>query len=175
MMRTYRVRPMRELFSMQDSMDRLFNEFFSESEDKSLMSIQPRVDLKQKENALEVKMTIPGVDPENIQVTVNDNVLVVKAEISEEKEEGDEKAVYQLREHTYSSYYREIMLPCEVEAEKADAEYTNGVLKLVLPKAEIVKPKVISIKAGKKSDDSAAATKVIEHKEKKSGDPHAEK
>lgn len=166
---------MRELFSMQDSMDRLFNEFFNENEDKSLMSVQPRVDLKQKENALEVKMTIPGVDPENIQVTVNDNVLVVKAEISQEKEEDDEKAVYQLREHTYSSYYREIMLPCEVEAEKADADYTNGVLKLVLPKAEIVKPKVISIKAGKKSEDSAAATKVIDHSVQNSGDPHAEK
>ncbi len=174
MMRTYRIRPMRELFSMQDSMDRLFNEFFNENEDKSLMSIQPRVDLKQKENVLEVKMTIPGVDPENIQVTVNDNVLVVKAEISEEKEEADEKAVYQLREHTYSSYYREIMLPCEVEAEKADADYTNGVLKLVLPKAEIVKPKVISIKSGRKSDENTAAAKVIDHSGKKSGDPHAE-
>lgn len=174
MLRTYRVRPMRELFSMQDSMDRLFNEFFNENEEKSLMSVQPRVDLKQKENALEVKMTIPGVDPENIQVTVNDNVLVVKAEISQEKEEADEKAVYQLREHTYSSYYREIMLPCEVQAEKADADYTNGVLKLVLPKAEIVKPKVISIKTGKKSEDSAAGTKVIDHSGHDSGDLHAE-
>lgn len=158
---------MRELFSMQDSMDRLFNEFFAEGDEKNALSIQPRVDLKQKEDELVLKMTIPGVDPDDIQVTVNDNVLTVKAEVTADKEENDEKAVYQLREHTYSSYYREILLPCEVEAEKAEADYTNGVLKLVLPKAEIVKPKVISIKAGKKPE-----SKMIEHKAEKSKDSH---
>ena len=74
----------------------------------------------------------------------------MKAEVKEEKSEKDEKSAYEIREHTWSSYYREISLPSEVEADKAKADYENGVLKLELPKAEIVKPKMISINAVKK-------------------------
>jgi HSP20 family protein len=141
---------MRELFTMQDSMDRLVNAFF-DSDEKSLSdTVAPRVDLKQDEDKISIKMTIPGVDPENIQISVADNVLTVKAEVEEDKEETDEKSVYQIREHRWSSFYREISLPAEVEADKAKADYKNGVLKLELPKAEIVKPKVISISTGKK-------------------------
>ncbi|MHC1771985.1 MAG: Hsp20/alpha crystallin family protein [Flexilinea sp.] len=150
MYRTLRIQPMRELFTMQDSMDRLVNAFF-DSDEKSLSdTVAPRVDLKQDEDKISIKMTIPGVDPENIQISVADNVLTVKAEVEEDKEETDEKSVYQIREHRWSSFYREISLPAEVEADKAKADYKNGVLKLELPKAEIVKPKVISISTGKK-------------------------
>lgn len=150
MYRTLRIQPMRELFTMQDSMDRLVNAFF-DSDEKSLSdTVAPRVDLKQDEDKISIKMTIPGVDPENIQISVADNVLTVKAEVEENKEETDEKSVYQIREHRWSSFYREISLPAEVEADKAKADYKNGVLKLELPKAEIVKPKVISISTGKK-------------------------
>lgn len=150
MYRSLRVQPMRELFTMQDSMDRLINAFFDSDEKGVSETVAPRVDLKQDEDKVFVKMTIPGVDPENIQISVSNNVLTVKAEVKEDKEETDEKSVYHIREHRWSSYYREISLPTEVEADKAKADYENGVLKLELPKAEIVKPKVISIGAGKK-------------------------
>ena len=111
MYRTLRIQPMRELFTMQDSMDRLVNAFF-DSDEKSLSdTVAPRVDLKQDEDKISIKMTIPGVDPENIQISVADNVLTVKAEVEENKEETDEKSVYQIREHRWSSFYREISLP----------------------------------------------------------------
>lgn len=156
-----RVQPVRDLFTMQDAMDRLFNEFFGDSDNLQTEVLAPRVDLKQKENEIDVKLSIPGVDPDKIQISVADNVLTVKAEMEEEKEEKDEKAVYEIREHRWTSYYREIALPSEVEADKAEAEYENGVLKIKLPKAEIVKPKLISISAGKKGEKS---TEKIESK-----------
>lgn len=156
-----RVQPVRDLFTMQDAMDRLFNEFFGDSDNLQTEVLAPRVDLKQKENEVDVKLSIPGVDPDKIQISVADNVLTVKAEMEEEKEEKDEQAVYEIREHRWTSYYREIALPCEVEADKAEAEYENGVLKIKLPKAEIVKPKLISISAGKKGEKS---TEKIESK-----------
>ncbi len=159
MYRKLSIRPMRELFSMQDSMDRLFSEYFSDDQARDTAALMPRVDLKQKEDELIVKMTIPGVDPDDIEITVAENVLTVKAEMSSEKEEKDEKAIYHIHEHRYTSYYREIPLPTEVEADKAVAEYNNGVLELVLPKAEIVKPKTISISAGKKAAKSDKDTK----------------
>ena len=150
MYRTLRIQPMRELVSMQNSMDRLLNTFFDADERTSFDTISPRVDMKQDENNIYVKMTIPGVNPDDIQISVAENILTVKAEVKEEKSEKDEKSAYEIREHTWSSYYREISLPSEVEADKAKADYENGVLKLELPKAEIVKPKMISINARKK-------------------------
>jgi len=150
MYRTLRIQPMRELVSMQDSMDRLLNTFFDTDEKSFIETISPRVDMKQDENNIYVKMTIPGVKTDDIQISVTDNVLTVKAEVKEEKSEKDAKTAYEIREHTWSSYYREITLPSEVEADKAKADYENGVLKLELPKAEIVKPKMISINAVKK-------------------------
>ncbi len=153
MYRTLRIQPMRELFTMQDSMDRLVNSFFENAADGTSNTIAPRVDMKQDEDKVTVKMVIPGVKKDDIQISVADNILTVKAEVKEEKEEKDEKTVYHLRETRWSSYYREISLPTEVEAEKAKADYEDGILTLELPKAEIVKPKVITIGTGKKELD----------------------
>ena len=150
MYRTLKIQPVRELVSMQNSMDRLLNTFFDTDEKASFDTISPRVDMKQDENNIYVKMTIPGVNSDDIQISVAENILTVKAEVKEEKTEKDEKSAYEIREHTWSSYYREIALPSEVSADKAKADYENGVLKLELPKAEIVKPKMISINARKK-------------------------
>lgn len=141
----YNRYPMRELVSMQDSMDRLFSNIFSQSNEEHGLVASPAIDMKQKDECLEVKVSLPGVSPENVELSVNDNVLTVKAEVHEEKEEGDEKSVYHLRENTYTSYFREIRLPVEVDADKARADYRNGILKINLPKAEIVKPKSITI------------------------------
>mgnify|MGYP000949107954 FL=1 len=147
-----RIQPVRELFTMQNAMDRLFNEYFTEADNVQSSVLSPRCDMKMKEDQVDVKLSIPGVDPDEIEISVADNILTVKAEVKEDSEEKDEKAEYHLKEHRWSQYYRQITLPVEVEADKAKADYTNGVLKISLPKAEILKPKTISISASKKSD-----------------------
>ena len=138
--------PVRELVTMQDSMNRLFSNIFVPGVEDGTLVSAPAIDMKEKENELQVRVTLPGVNPDNVELSVNENVLTLKATIEEAKEEGDEKSVFHLRENTFASYYREIRLPFEVDADKADADYRNGILTVTLPKAEIVKPKSIAIK-----------------------------
>lgn len=132
---------------MQDTMNSLVNALFN-SEVSDFASegseFSPRMDMKETEDAYTVKLTMPGIDKDDLDISVSDGVLTVKGETSEETE--DEKATYLVREHKHYSYYRSVRLPSEVVADKAEAEYKNGVLKLTLPKAEEVKPKSIPVK-----------------------------
>ncbi|MBR6088950.1 MAG: Hsp20/alpha crystallin family protein [Anaerolineaceae bacterium] len=145
-----RYNPNRNYLSMQDTMNSLVNALFntditnpaSESEEYA-----PRMDMKETEDAFIVKLTMPGIDKDSLDISVTDGVLNVKGETKEEESEG-ENGKWLVREHRHCSYYRSVRLPSDVVAEKADAEYKNGVLRLTLPKAEEVKPKSISVKIG---------------------------
>ena len=142
-----RYNPNRGYLSMQDTMNSLVNALFN-SEVSGMSSetaeFSPRMDMKESEDAYTVKLTMPGIDKDDIDISVSDGVLTVKGETKEEAE--DEKATYLVREHKHYSYYRSVRLPSEVVADKAEAEYRNGVLMLTLPKAEEVKPKTIPVK-----------------------------
>jgi len=91
-----------------------------------------------------VHASIPGVKPEDIDISVTGDVLTIKGETVEEKEEKEGN--YHLRERRYGAFQRAVSLPTLVRADKASAEFENGVLKLTLPKVEEVKPKSIKIK-----------------------------
>lgn len=138
--------PVREFVTMQDSMNRLFSNLFSTTAEDGTTTSYPAVDLKEKENELSVRVSLPGVDPEKVELSVHDNILTIKATTEESKEEGDENSVYHLRENSTTSYYREVRLPFEVDADKAEAESKHGILTVTLPKAEVIKPKTIAIK-----------------------------
>ena len=142
-----RYNPNRGYISMQDTMNSLVNALFnSDASDfaSAGSEFSPRMDMKETEDAYTVKLTMPGIDKNDLDISVSDGVLTVKGETREEAE--DEKATYLVREHKHYSYFRSVRLPSEVVADKAEAEYKNGVLKLTLPKAEEVKPKSIPVK-----------------------------
>jgi HSP20 family protein len=88
---------------------------------------------------------LPGWKPEDVDVTVENGVLTLRGEWKQEEEHKDDKSRWLRREIRYSSFERSIQLPTEVEADKAKAEFENGVLTLTIPKAEVVKPKQIKI------------------------------
>lgn len=88
---------------------------------------------------------MPGVKPEDIDITITGDTLTIKGEVK--AEEKVEKANYIRRERRYGAFSRSLTLPTSVVAEKAKAEFENGVLTLTLPKAEEVKPKTIKVKA----------------------------
>lgn len=145
-----RREPFRELISLRDAMDRLFEESFV----RPWGWIAPiteslAVDMYETKDEIVVKTAVPGVKPENIDVSVVGDTLTIKGEFKEEKEEGVEKGNYIRRERRYGSFSRSLSLPTAVNVEKASAEFEHGVLKLTLPKAEEVKPKTIEIKAKK--------------------------
>jgi len=105
------------------------------------------VDIYETKDDVVVKASLPGVKPEDIEVSVVGDTLTIKGEVKEEKDIKEEN--YIRKERRYGSFCRSFTLPVSVDADKATAEFENGVLTLTLPKAEEVKPKTIAIKAKK--------------------------
>jgi len=140
-----RWEPAREMMTLREAMDRLFDDAFTRplSLNNGNWSI-PAVDMYQTDNEVVVKAALPGIKADEVQINVTGEVLTLKGETKHE-EEKKEKA-YHLREQRWGSFERSIVLPTEVVADKAKADFENGVLTITLPKAEEVKPKSISIK-----------------------------
>lgn len=105
----------------------------------------PALDVIENDDAYVVRASLPGFKAEEINIQVKDDVLTLKAEHAEEREEGDDS--YLLRERSYGSFRRSIRLPAGVSADEAIAEVADGILTLTLPKREEIKPKQIEIKA----------------------------
>lgn len=147
-----RWEPLRELATLRSSMDRLMDRFFEEPFELSMVwprfdgDFRPAMDLTENEEAYEIKAALPGIRPEDVEVSIADNVLTIKGESKEEKE--TEKANYHLREMHAGKFMRTITLPMTVKTDKVEATNENGVLMLRLPKAETVKPTRITVKAG---------------------------
>jgi len=141
-----RWEPAREMMTLREAMDHLFDDAFTQPLrlGNGHWSM-PAVDMYQTDNEVVVKAAIPGVKTEDVQINVTGEVLVIKGEMKE-KEEVKEKA-YHLREQRWGAFDRTLALPTDVVADKAKAEFENGVLTIILPKAEEVRPKSISIKA----------------------------
>jgi HSP20 family protein len=141
-----RWEPAREMMTLRDAMDRLFDDAFTRPfrlHDGQMSMLA--VDMYQTDNEVVVKASIPGVKADDVQINVTGEVLTIKGE-THEKEEVKEKA-YHLREQRWGMFERTLALPTDVIADKAKAEFENGILTITLPKAEEVKPKTISIKS----------------------------
>lgn len=140
-----RFEPMREFMTLRDAMDRLFDDAFTRPiTNMSGGHVGPAIDLYQDANEVVVKAALPGLKPEDVQISVVGDVLTLRGEFKEESEKKE--ATYHIREHRQGSFERSIRLPATVQTDKAHADFENGVLTVALPKAEDVKPKTISIK-----------------------------
>lgn len=140
-----RWEPMHDMVTMRDFVDRFFNEpFFSR---RSLLDRfdAPAMDMYETENEIVVKAALPGVKSDDIQISVTGDVLSIRGEVK--KDEEVKNADYQMRERSYGAFSRSIPLPTPIVADRAKAEFENGVLTLTLPKAEEVRPKTIAVKA----------------------------
>jgi HSP20 family protein len=104
----------------------------------------PAIDLYQTDQDVVVRAILPGVKVEDIQISVTGDMLTLKGEFKE-KEETKAKS-YHLREQRYGSFERILNLPVGVKADKANAEFEDGILTVTLPKAEEAKPKMITVK-----------------------------
>ncbi len=142
-----RWEPMRDMVTLRDAMDRLFDEAFTRPwyGDGGNVPGMPAIDMYQTDDDVIVKATVPGMKPEDIQISVTGDTLTLKGETQEETD-NKEKA-YHIRERRWGSFERTITLPTAVRSDKAQADFENGVLSIKLPKAEDVKPKTITVKA----------------------------
>lgn len=145
-----RLEPAREMLSLREAMDRLFEESFlrpgSLGVSDSASAMLP-LDMYETENDVVVKAAIPGVKPEDIEVTVTGDLLSIKGEFRSETEQKDEKRNYHRQERRYGSFCRQVSLPAGVNADACAADFENGVLTLTLPKVEEAKVKKVQIKS----------------------------
>jgi len=137
--------PVREMVSMRDSMDRVFEDFFSRSPANVEGYGTIDINMVQTDEAVVIKASIPGIKPDDINISITGDTLTIRGETKEDEEFNDSE--YHVREMRFGSFARSILLPSRIVSDKASAEFENGVLKLTLPKAEEVKPKTITIKA----------------------------
>ena len=142
-----RWEPAREMMTLREAMDRLFDDAFTRP-----LSIRdgwalatPAVDMYQTDNDVVVKASIPGIKAEEVQINITGEILTLKGEVKQE-EERKERA-WHIREQRFGSFERSVVLPTAVKSDKAEAVFENGVLTITLPKADAVKPRTINIKA----------------------------
>ncbi len=141
-----RWRPWGNLFGIEDEMDRVFDDMFFAGPRRHGWYVQrwnPAVDISENDGNIHVDVEIPGMKKEDIKVSLENNVLMLKGEKKQERELKEQNC-HRL-ERRYGSFVRSFELPVPVQADKIKASYKNGVLKIDLPKAEEVKPKEIPI------------------------------
>jgi HSP20 family protein len=143
-----RWNPAREMTSLRDAMDRLFEESFLRpgwfgAPDPQAVAMP--MDIYETADNIVVKAAVPGIKPEDIEVTLTGDLLTIKGE--NKTEEKVERENYLRQERRYGSFCRQVSLPVTVKTESVQATFENGVLNLELPKAEAVKTKTVKVVA----------------------------
>ena len=142
-----RWEPFREMMTLRQAMDRLFEDSFVRP---SLGWIAPpgaaslAVDMFETKDHVAVQVALPGVKPEQVEVSITGDTLTIQGESKDESEVKEEN--YLRKEQRYGSFCRSLTLPRGLKADKAEATFENGVLKLRIPKAEETKPRTIKVK-----------------------------
>jgi HSP20 family protein len=136
--------------TLREAMDRLFEDSFVGRRPKEWLPAEGTLalDMFQTEEAAVIKSSVPGVKPEEIDITISGNTLTISGETREEEEIKEED--YIRRERRYGSFTRSVVLPEGLEPDQAEASFEDGVLTLSIPKAPEAKPKVIKVKGKKK-------------------------
>ena len=145
-----RWEPFRDLLSNQKDFDRFFRDSFSpffREGDLSTRTWAPAVDIYEDNNNLVLKADLPGVDPKDVDIKVENGTLYLSGERKFEKEVKEEN--YHRVERSYGAFSRSFSLPNSIDAEKVVAEYKDGQLILTLPKREEAKPKTIKVNVSK--------------------------
>jgi HSP20 family protein len=140
-----RWEPFRELTALQCEVNRLFSRAGT-NDVAERQSWTPSVDVIETDGAIKLKAELAGMDPKDISIEVQDNVLTVSGERRFDEEVKEDK--YYRIERRYGSFSRSIALPQTADEAKIEAKYDNGVLEVTVPKAEVAKPKKIAVAIG---------------------------
>lgn len=136
-----------DILSMQREINRMFDNFFrGENDEASLFAPtwKPAVDITEHDDEYVAKVELPGVNKDDVKITMQDNVLSIRGEKTQEKKGKEEN--YHRVERYYGSFQRSFTLPTSVKSDRIEAEYKDGILTIRMPKAEEAKPKQIEVK-----------------------------
>jgi HSP20 family protein len=145
--------PFQDLLSIQDEMNQLFNRAFGQERpgqggerERGGRMWAPALDISERRDAYVVTVEVPGIKPEELDITLEDGLLTIQGERRFSQETSDQQ--WHRVERRYGSFRRSITLPSQVQADKIEASFENGVLEVVVPKAEEAKPKKITVRPG---------------------------
>jgi HSP20 family protein len=151
-----RWEPFRGAATLQEQVNRLFGNVLEHSgEESNLTTWAPAVDIYETEHELVVKADLPEIDPKDLDIRVENNILTIRGERKFEKKVNEEN--YLRVERAYGSFSRSFSLANTVNSEAIKADYQNGVLTLTIPKREEAKPKQIKVNVGTPAVAAAAA------------------
>jgi HSP20 family protein len=148
--------PFGELLSLRQAMDRLFEDSYVRPRNwlAGELSGNMPLDIYTTKDALVIRAALPGVKPENVDITIEGNTLTISGKFEDErKEEGEGGYLYQ--ELSKGSVSRTVTLPADLDGDKAAASFEHGVLKLSIPKSEAAKPRQIKISPGEVTGSQA--------------------
>jgi HSP20 family protein len=149
----YRMTTAAPIFGLRREIDRLFDDTFA----RTGGSFTPAVDIKENDKEIRLELELPGMRPEDVEITAENGVLTVRGEKQEERKEGEDNR-YQVVERIYGTFLRTFQLPQGVDADQIKAEFNNGVLSLHIPKAALPQPKRIEIGGSVDQRQQAAVT-----------------
>jgi len=140
--------PFREAVSLRDAMNTLMQESFVRPGGASTPAAYATLplDVSESEDAFVVRASLPGMKPEDVQITVHGDTLTIRGESKAEEEKKGEH--WHLRERRFGAFQRSVGLATPVDPDRAQARYDNGVLTLTLPKSEAARPRQIKIGGG---------------------------
>lgn len=146
-----RWNPWGELFSLHDQMDQLFNEAFGgfsgpRRNGGGEKTLTLPIDIRQTDEAYVLEASVPGFKPEDVEVTLDQNVLTIQGTQRQETEE--QKGGWVRRERRTGSFHRQVVLPAEVRADEISASFEHGVLTVTVPRAQRAQPKRIPVAPG---------------------------
>jgi HSP20 family protein len=156
-----RWNPWSDIFSLQNQVDQLLQSVNPESEARSGAELfNLPVDIRQTEDAFVIEASVPGFEPDDVEVTFEDGVLTIRATHRDERE--DKRDGYVRRERRIGSLYRQIGLPAEVRADDISASFRNGVLTVTVPRAPKAQPKRIRVSPESAESGQGAGGTVLE-------------
>lgn len=149
-------RALGEPMTLRQAMDRLFEDSFVGMGSEGSLMNWPPIDVRQTDDEVILTAALPGVKPEDVNVTITGQTINLRGSMKQEKEIKEEEYLYQ--ERRYGSFNRSIQVPMRVQGDQAKASFEDGVLKISIPKAEEVKPRQIQIQPGGEAKQVSTST-----------------
>ncbi len=157
-----RWEPSRDIVSLRDMMDRLIEDAFVTSRGLGLpfSGAELAVDMYETKDDVVVKTALPGVKPEDVDITITGDTLMIRGETKEENEQNESNQQnYLRRERRYGEFTRTITLPSGLQTDKAEASFDNAMLTIRIPKSEQVKPKSIKVQPKEHGQTQSSSSK----------------
>ena len=153
------------LFGLRREIDRLFEDTASGRGGSTWM---PPVNVRESGSEIALDVELPGINPDNVEITVENGMLTISGEKSEERKEGEEGR-YHLVERSYGSFSRSFTLPQGVDEDQIDAEFHNGLLTVKIPKAALPQPRRIQIGRSQQQGQQARVSSQSQGRDQESG------